>query len=526
MSSSFNQQFDKPRFKIYNTRNFTYLQEISLSKMVEINKVTFEFKIISADFLNELVPIEVITVHSFIGIVSVFGMQILLYTNSYEKVGQILNHDIYTIKEANIICISHPSILKKEDLPKETKLYTQGILNLLSFGFYYSFTYDLSNSLQRSYVNEVNKSNFLNIKSSISFHDTAKKKYYWNYNLNHLFKQYKLDLFITIFINGFFIKRNIQKRMLSLSNEEILKYELILISRRSLNQAGTRFIKRGINSKGHVANYVETEQITITEKNIFSYVQLRGSAPVFFQQTNFGKTTVLYKPNEEQAKLAFYSHINECMEDSKYMLIVNLLDNKKEKEIEIINTLEEKYKILSNENKLSNVKYLYFNFHLECKNDNYQSIDTGFLSKIESILILFSHFNYDHYNKELISTQIGIVRTNCLDSLDRTNVVQTRISYEKLRQCIELIGFSIQIDNFFCSYNENDIVLQSFKDIWAINGDYISIEYAGSESCKSSITRFGKSEIFEKLKVSIDRFYAANFEDKFKQEMEDSRELF
>ena len=51
--------------------------------------------------------------------------------------------------------------------------------------------------------------------------------------------------------------------------------------------------------------------------------------------------------------------------------------------------------------KLTNIKmkiYLYFNFHLECKNDNYQSIDTAFLSKIESILVLFSHFNYDYLN--------------------------------------------------------------------------------------------------------------------------------
>jgi len=34
---------------------------------------------------------------------------------------------------------------------------------------------------------------------------------------------------------------------------------LILISRRSRHNAGTRYIKRGINEQGFVANHVETE---------------------------------------------------------------------------------------------------------------------------------------------------------------------------------------------------------------------------------------------------------------------------
>jgi len=36
-------------------------------------------------------------------------------------------------------------------------------------------------------------------------------------------------------------------------------FSVILISRRSRHHAGTRYIKRGINEQGFVANYVETE---------------------------------------------------------------------------------------------------------------------------------------------------------------------------------------------------------------------------------------------------------------------------
>lgn len=41
------------------------------------------------------------------------------------------------------------------------------------------------------------------------------------------------------------------------------KLTLALIARRSAKYAGTRFLKRGVNSEGEVANDVETEQIGI-----------------------------------------------------------------------------------------------------------------------------------------------------------------------------------------------------------------------------------------------------------------------
>ena len=41
--------------------------------------------------------------------------------------------------------------------------------------------------------------------------------------------------------------------------------EVTLIARRSRYFAGTRFLKRGINHQGNVANYVETEQLVEVE---------------------------------------------------------------------------------------------------------------------------------------------------------------------------------------------------------------------------------------------------------------------
>ena len=195
--------------------------------------------------------------------------------------------------------------------------------------------------------------------------------------------------------------------------------------------------------------------------------------------------------------------------------------------MDLINNFEEKIKVCLGNKLLQTTKYLYFNFHSECKNDDYSTIETILLNKIVKMLKMFNYFAMNA-NGDVISWQTGVVRTNCLDSLDRTNVVQTRIAYELLKYQLDVIGFNLtqfanvnnllSNESFFCSYQENDVILQSFKDSWAVNGDLISIQYTGSESCKSSITRFGKSEFMEKFKVAVERVYASNFEDNFKQE--------
>ena len=57
-----------------------------------------------------------------------------------------------------------------------------------------------------------------------------------------------------------------------------------LISRLSCERAGTRFNVRGLNDEGHVANFVETEQVLFCENAIASFVQVRGLVPVFWDQ--------------------------------------------------------------------------------------------------------------------------------------------------------------------------------------------------------------------------------------------------
>jgi phosphatidylinositol 4-phosphatase len=79
------------------------------------------------------------------------------------------------------------------------------------------------------------------------------------------------------------------------------KLQLFLISRRSRFRAGTRYFRRGIDHDGHVANFNETEQIATVASQAdpnkaattLSFVQIRGSVPVFWAEIN----TLRYKPD-------------------------------------------------------------------------------------------------------------------------------------------------------------------------------------------------------------------------------------
>ncbi|KAI0562592.1 hypothetical protein FGB62_57g110 [Gracilaria domingensis] len=67
------------------------------------------------------------------------------------------------------------------------------------------------------------------------------------------------------------------------------EFTTTLISRRSRHRAGTRYITRGADALGNVANFVETEQLVWAEETSHVYTSfslIRGSVSVFGRQDN------------------------------------------------------------------------------------------------------------------------------------------------------------------------------------------------------------------------------------------------
>eukprot|EP01102_Stenamoeba_stenopodia_P007642 TRINITY_DN2153_c0_g1_i1.p1 TRINITY_DN2153_c0_g1~~TRINITY_DN2153_c0_g1_i1.p1 ORF type:complete len:241 (+),score=52.88 TRINITY_DN2153_c0_g1_i1:191-913(+) len=127
-------------------------------------------------------------------------------------------------------------------------------------------------------------------------------------------------------------------------------------------------------------------------------------------------------------------------------------------------------------------------------------------------------------NGNVTQQQKGTFRTNCVDNLDRTNVVQTMFAREAFNRQLRHIGvLSKSESGGFEKYKEVDSL---FKNIWANNADAISVQYSGTGALKNDFTRTGKRDFRGVLNDginSVTRYYLNNFKDGTRQ---DGFELF
>jgi hypothetical protein len=75
-------------------------------------------------------------------------------------------------------------------------------------------------------------------------------------------------------------------------------------------------------------------------------------------------------------------------------------------------------------------------------------------------------------------------------------------------------------EDFFTQDNTNEFK-EKFKNLWAENGDEISIQYAGTASTHTTVTKKGGHGLFGLIQhgiATVSRLYHGNFEDNFKQE--------
>ena len=101
----------------------------------------------------------------------------------------------------------------------------------------------------------------------------------------------------------------------------------VIISRLSSERAGTRFCVRGVDDDGHVANFVETEQLIMLEESVTSFIQVRGSVPLFWEQpgVNVGSHKIRISRGPELSAPAFDSHFKQLKALYGDIIIINLL---------------------------------------------------------------------------------------------------------------------------------------------------------------------------------------------------------
>lgn len=305
---------------------------------------------------------------------------------------------------------------------------------------------------------------------------------------------------------------------------------LTVISKQSWKRTGTRFNVRGVDDNGNVANFVETETILNDGVHIFAYTQIRGSIPLFWEQdTALVSPKVQITRSFDASQPIFEKHFANL--NGKYgpIHIVNLLSKTKSSEVELSRAYKEHYKALK-EKKPDSVYFTDFDFHQETSK-TYADADRV-LKSLQSSLENFGYFCYDINNKETIMEQQGVFRTNCLDCLDRTNVVQQVIS--RAAVAFYLSDFNKgrtqrtsmkEYSSPYASNNsrismESSPIFSKHSVIWADHGDQISQIYTGTNALKSSFSRKGKMGLAGALSdatKSLSRIYINNFVDKGKQ---------
>lgn len=166
------------------------------------------------------------------------------------------------------------------------------------------------------------------------------------------------------------------------------------------------------------------------------------------------------------------------------------------------------------------IRYESFDFHAECRKMRWDRLNI-LINRLTHEQLEFSLF---HLRRDgvLLSFQDGIFRTNCIDCLDRTNVVQSMLAKRSLHFILTKLGILNQGQTI-----ENTIGLENlYKNIWADNADLVSLQYSGTGALKTDFTRTGKRTILGALNDgynSLIRYYKNNFNDGFRQ---DSIDLF
>ncbi|KAG0650827.1 hypothetical protein D0Z07_2841 [Hyphodiscus hymeniophilus] len=453
------------------------------------------------------------------------------------------NLDPYSVEEHD----SYGQNAHKDPVLEQPYIELQKLLG--NGSFYYSTDFDLTNRLQDRYT-----------EATTFDIDNLDESFLWNQYMINPLVQFRSRLVVherealdrsrilTSAIRGFVLTITIPSASAPLRTSQTrLPSSLTLISRLSCRRAGTRFNSRGIDDDGNVANFVESETIywgpvgqsavdaSSVEKAAgicFSYVQIRGSVPVFWEQAAGllpGQQKITVTRSAEGTQPAFDKHFGELEQNYGAVHIVNLLSETKPGEAE----LTQLYRYGIRHSALNNsdhetprdqqlLRDTEFDFHAETKGPNGYEAASLIRRLIENSAEGFAYYLSEEIEDQteesleksqrrtvVVLQQEGVFRTNCLDCLDRTNLIQTIISQMAIEAFLGHRGERAASD-FWMRHSS----------LWADNGDALSRIYAGTGALKSSFTRHGKMSLAGAIadaRKSATRLYINNFADKGRQ---------
>ncbi|PGH36007.1 mannosyl-oligosaccharide alpha-1,2-mannosidase [[Emmonsia] crescens] len=431
-----------------------------------------------------------------LGFIRFTGPYYMLLVTRRSQVAMIGGHYIYQIDGTELVPLtSTTSARVKSEKNAEEARFIAIMNNVdLTRSFYFSYSYNITRTLQRNISYERGK---LQKGDSNGRHDDHNPMFVWNY--------YLLEPVVSLFKNAYdwclpIIHGYVDQSMISVYGRLVY---VTIIARRSRFFAGARFLKRGANDLGYVANDVETEQIVsemlttsfhspgpklYANPQYTSYVQHRGSIPLYWTQDSTG---VSPKPDIELNLVdPFYSaaalHFNNLFE--RYGAPVYVLNLIKARErvpreskllTEFTNAITYLNQFLPEDKKI-----LYKAWDMSRASKSRDQDVIGTLDDIaEDIIPKTGFFRNGEDAESGLRLQNGIARTNCIDCLDRTNAAQFVIGKRALGYQLHALGI---IDEASVEYDTDAMNL--FTSMWHHHGDTIAVQYGGSHLVNTMAT--------------------------------------
>lgn len=529
--------------------------------------------------------IQTLTAFGIVGFVRFLEGYYMILITRRSTVAELGGHTIYKVEDTSMTYIPNSTVrISHTDESRYLKSFQTVDL---SSHFYYSYSYDLSNSLQHnvSLQNALYNNSTLKNKDDLFFSDKlegsssgstpeswkdigssdenhqsqdscpsnkshasqqswvldphACPRYVWNNYLKEGICDTAKDNWLLDIIHGFIgqIKINIYGKPVYVT----------LIARRSSKYAGTRFLKRGCNIHGDVANEVETEQIvhsaTLTSflrGQYTAYVQYRGSIPVHW----FQDITANMVPSKPQITIAMsnpYAQVTArhfvplIKRFGSPIVVLNLVRIRERRSRE--SHLGEAFK--------GAIDYL--NLFLPVKHAIvYQTLDMAHLSHSTNANVLAKlakiaeenlqqtgiFQNNIHLFQSTLSKnpewtklkgeqvgnfrlQTGVIRSNCVDCLDRTNSAQFILAKCALAYQLYALGV---LPEPVIEFDTDATRL--FEELFEEHGDIIALQYGGSQLVHT-IQSYRQTAVLAShsrdIVTTISRYYNNTFSDSYKQ---------
>ena len=498
------------RYLIYFSENkIIIINSKKKQKFLQINRVNNHTQILDIKELSKKYTIKkTMKFFAVFGRVDILGIPFLALISKAKIIANFKNKKIYKILSIKFLTINKNNYKAKSH--EKCCEHLEKLKKYIKTGFYFSYNY----ALHKKFDVE----NFMNEKDI----DFEMNSFVWNYkSLRALAPKQDILRFFTPIVQGY----------VGIVRKEDLRF--LLMSRRSFLMGGTRYNSRGCDVNGHVGNFVESEQVLFFEKGddceVFSFCQIRGSLPFYWRQIGV-KAKIQIHQSVDINKEQFLKHIYYLQKKMGYKNIIffNLLGLNRGDENNLTKYLLDL--LQKSKSEINNIFYYHIDFHALTKETDFSSINSYITKSYKPSKVGYTHhtLNLKKKTHKTNTLQTGLIRTNCMDCLDRTNVVQTKYSYLMLHKILTQLQhplLSTKIDPLIFLEKSNLHFITDFRKIWADNGDNISTLYAGTGATTSSVTRKGDKSgirsIFDHGIKSISRFYLNNFDDGFKQEVID-----